>query len=186
MKYSILVILSILFMSFQCEKDENDPLADQDILFARIFENHAWGDIFEGWFIDNAGYVRGFSLYRNPDLQWINFSEAGFNSTEEVFQNIMQADTTLTTLPIVDLYKYYQLIPEASKGVLSEADPQGADMGQYSYYALHFFPEENKYRWVLLKSAGDFTISNTSKEASKILSFLQDVDSSLGYNGYIN
>lgn len=185
MKYSILVIISILFMSFQCEKDENDPLADQDVLFARVFENHAWGDIFEGWFIDNAGYVRGFSLDRNPELQWINFSEAGFNSLEEIFQNIMQADTTLATLPIAELYKYFQLIPEASKGVLTEASQLGADMGQFSYYALQFFPENKRYRWVLLKSAGDFTISNTSKEASRILSFLRDIDSSLGYEGYV-
>lgn len=186
MKFSILIILSILLMSFQCERDELDPLADQDVIFARIFENHAWGNTFEGWIIDNAGYVRGFSLDRNPQLKWIKFSEAGFNSVDEVFQNFLQTDTTFTILPLADLYKYYQLIPEASKGILSEASQQGADMGQFSYYALQYFPEDKKYRWVLLKSSGDFTISNTSKEAVKILSFLKDIDSSLGINGYLN
>lgn len=186
MKYTALVLLSILFMSFQCKKDDEDPMANQDVLFARIYENHAWGDAFEGWIIDNSGIIRGFSLSRNPQIDWIGFTKSGFNSAEEINHNFMQTDTTLEGIPIADLYKYYQLIPEASKGILSEASQEGADMGQYSYYALQFFPGEMKYRWVLLRSEGDFSVSNTSKDAGKILAWLKDIDHSMGFEGYQN
>ncbi len=176
MKYSIIVIFSILFMSFQCTKDLDGPVMDQEILFARIYENHAWSHNFSGWIIDNAGYIRGFSLDRNPDLDWKRFSESGFNSAEEVFHNIMQTDTTLSNISLSDLFKYYQLIEPASKGALSEAESGGADMGQKSYFAIQYFPELKSYRWVLLNSEGDFHIRNISPEAQKIYDWLRRVD----------
>lgn len=154
----------------------DDPIADQEILFAKIYENHAWGYNFNGWIIDNAGYIRGFSLQRNPNLDWKRYSDSGFNSAEEIFHNIMQTDTTLTKVSLSDLFKYYQLIEPASKGALSEAESGGADMGQDTYFALRYFPDLKKYRWVILNSEGDFRIHNISPEAVKIYNWLRKVD----------
>ena len=176
MKFSILAILFILFVSFQCTKDLEDPIADQEILFAKIYENHAWANNFSGWIIDNAGYIRGFSLQRNPDLDWKKYSDSGFNTAEELFYNIMQTDTTLTNISLSELFKYYQLIEPASKGVLSESESGGADMGQNTYFAIQYFPELKSYRWIVLNSEGDFQVHNISPEAGKIYHWLKQVD----------
>ena len=81
------------FYAFQCTKDTEDPIVNQDILFARVYENNAWGHQIEGWFIDNAGFVRGFSLSRNPDMIWHPLLEGGFISEETLLNECFPEQT---------------------------------------------------------------------------------------------
>ena len=172
-------------MAFECsEVSENDPVARQDILFARIYQNHAWGDQLEGWFIDNAGYVKGFSNQRNQSLDWINSSEGGFITENDLFHNYLQSDTTFMNLTMTELYRYYSKTQEAIKGTLTERESGGADMGQFSYYILEYFPDIKKYKFVIMESNGDFIIRNTSSEAGQIAQWLKRIDKDLAMVDY--
>ncbi len=109
------IIAAVMLMAFQCTKDTDDPVVDQDILFARIYENHAWGHLLEGWFIDHTGVVRGFSLSRNPEMNWKSIHDGGLIAEADLLTDYAQTDTTYTTIPLPDLFNYYSFIPEAAE-----------------------------------------------------------------------
>lgn len=176
MRYSLFIFLGLLFASFSCEKEELSLYASQEVLFARIQENDIREDSFQGWFIDNSGQIKGFSLSRNPALDWKGFTESGFNSKEEIYHNLMQSDTTFLSIPAGEIYKYYQLIEPASRGLLTEYENNGNITDKSSYFAIQYFPEEQKYRWVLLNSEGSVEVFNTTKEAEKITDWLREID----------
>jgi len=163
-------------MAFECTKESNEVLLPQDVLFARIYANYAWGESFDGWLIDRKGNVKGFSLSRNPQLDWMNFTESGLNSREEVLHNLYQTDTVYSVVDPNELVRYYEMIEPASRGILKEKESNAADMGQYSYYAIQYIPRKNLYRWVMLNSEGDNPLSNLSAEAQEIADWLQEVD----------
>ncbi|HYW94867.1 MAG TPA: hypothetical protein VE870_04720 [Bacteroidales bacterium] len=175
MKPLVLVFITLLLMSFQCTKDTDDPIVSQDILFARIYENNAWGHQLNGWFIDNTGDVRGFSILRNPDMAWHPLYEGGFISRDSLLMNLSQSDTTLFKVPLPDLFNYYSLIGEAARGTVTEKENRGADMGQLSNYCLLYFPEEKQYKFVLLESSGDWQVHNISEAAQKINAWLNEI-----------
>lgn len=182
MKLIVFVSLSFLLLAFECTKEENDPMLNQDVLFVRIYENHAWGDQYEGWFIDNSGYIRGFSINRNPEIEWLDLSGGGFINENKVLKQYYHTDTTYSNLPFTDLVKYYLMIPAASKGILKEAVPNGADMGQISYYGLMLDEASSRYRFILLESYGDYIINNTSEESEKIAGWMKDLDQLISYH----
>ncbi len=183
MKYlSILIFLSFLLLAFECSKDDNDPMLKQDVLFVRMYENHAWGDQYEGWLIDNSGFIRGFSAERNPEMEWLDLSGGSFITENIVLEQYYHTDTTFMNLPLSDLVKYYQMIPAASRGILKEAVPNGADMGQMSYYGLILDEENSRYRFILLESYGDFIINNTAEESQKLAGWMKDLDQLISYN----
>ena len=168
------VFLSLILLSFQCEDDLNDPIASQDILFAKIYVNNAWGNNLEGWFVDNAGYVKGFSNQRNPDIDWKEMKDGGFISKANLLHNYSQCDTVLMQIPLSELFEYYEMIEAASKGSLVETYNQAADMGQITYYCLNYDPANAQYRFILLNSYGDWLLENTSSEAVKIFTWMSD------------
>lgn len=176
MRNSLVFIAAILFMAFECTKEDSEVMLPQDIVFARIYANYAWGESFDGWLIDRMGNVKGFSLNRNPQLDWQDFTESGLNSREEVLHNLRQTDTIYSVVDPVELTRYYDLIRPASKGILKEKETGAADMGQFSYYAIQYMPRENLYRWVLLHSEGDNPLINLSPEAGQIYNWLQEID----------
>jgi hypothetical protein len=177
MKKVLMILAWILMVSSQCSEKFETDIPGQEAVFAKIYENHAWGHSFEGWIIDKSGNVRGFSLSRNPDLQWNRFSDSRYISVEKMEENMIQTDTVYLNIDRNSLVKYYLLIPEAARAILTEASTSGADMGQVSYYALEFFPEDRQYRWILLESYGDYVIENTSPEAEQIAAWLKKTDS---------
>jgi hypothetical protein len=170
------IFLSLMLLSFQCEDELDDPIASQDIVFAKIYVNHAWGDSLDGWFIDNAGYVKGFSNQRNPEIDWKEMLDGGFISKSDLLYNYSQCDTLYTQIPLAELFEYYEKIDAASKGSLTEGANQGADMGQISYYCLRYDPLKAQYRFILLNSYGDWKIENTSPEANKIYNWLTTIN----------
>ncbi len=170
------LLLAVLFLTaFQCTKDTEDPVVDQDILFARIYENNAWGHQLSGWFIDHAGIVRGFSLSRNPQMTWYPIADGGFITEEKLLNDFSQSDTTYMNVPLPDLFNYYSLIADAARGTLTEKENKGADMGQISNYCLLYFPEDKQYKFVLLESYGDWEVQNISSEAVKINTWLDQI-----------
>lgn len=149
---------------------------DQEIIFLKIYENHAWGHSFGGWLIDGEGNVRAFDLRKMTEIDWIQFDEEGYISGRDLLKNSQQTYKTWFSVDHSDLNYYYSLIEEASRGILTEGSSNGADMGQNTWYALKYFPENRKYKAVLLYSYGDWIIENTSREANKITRWLTGID----------
>ncbi len=185
MKNLGLIVIVLILTSFQCTKDIEDPLVNQQILFARIYENQAWGHQLEGWFIDNTGFVRGFSLGRNPQLDWNRMSDAGYISLEKLTMNFNQTDTTFTKVPLQDLFNYYSFIDDAAKGALTEKQGHGNDMGQESNYCLLYFPVEKQYKFVLLESTGDWEIHNIAPYAGRINAWLDRISNDINNTGTV-
>ncbi len=171
----LIVFTGIILLSFQCEKDDPDPMVQQDYLFAYIYSNYAWGTHINGWVIDNTGKVRGFSNEGNPDFIWHPPHDGGFISKEELTENFMQTDTTFFMIEPSELFYNYELIGSASKGTLTE-EARGADMGQRSYYCFTYDAEEKLYRFVTLSSKGDFDIENKSPAAGKIVAWMKEIN----------
>lgn len=180
MKKLLIICFSFLFLAFECsELNENDPMVNQDILFAKIYKNDAMGQHIEGWFIDNTGYVKGFSNLRNTSLDWKYTSDGGFISEEDLIYNYLQSDTTFANLRIPELIQYYNRSLNAVKGTLTESDFAEVNKGQISYYTLQYFPENNKYKFVLMESQGDYIVQNTSNDAVRIADWLKSIDRDL-------
>lgn len=176
MKYILLSVLSILLMSYQCESELEENYVDQEIIFIKIYENHAWGHSFGGWLIDDAGNVRAFDLRQMSEMDWAPFDEEGYISGRDLLKNSQLCFKTWFTVDNSDLYYNYSLIEGASRGILTEGTSMGADMGQNTFYALKYFPEHRKYKAVVLNSYGDWIIENTSREAFKITKWLTGID----------
>ena len=171
----LIVFAALVLLSFQCEKDDQDPLVGQDYLFAYLYSNYAWGTQIQGWVIDNAGNVRNFSNEGKPGFIWHTPKDGGFISQKDLAENFMQSDTIFYRVGLPELFYNYDLISLAAKGTLTE-EGRGADMGQMSYYCFTYNPEEKMYRFVTLASKGDFDITNTSPAAGKILAWMKTVD----------
>ena len=171
----LIVFASLMLLSFQCEKDEPDPIVGQDYLFAYVYSNYAWGTQIQGWVIDNAGQVRGFSNQGKSDFIWNTPKDGGFISEKELREDFMQTDTIISRIGLPELLYNYMLIGEASKGTLTE-EAKGADMGQTSYYCFTYSMEDKMYRFVTLASKGDFDIVNTSSAAGRIVAWMKTVE----------
>jgi hypothetical protein len=169
----LIVFAGLILLSFQCEKDYPDPILAQDFLFAYVYSNYAWGTTIQGWLIDNAGQVRGFSNLGNPDFIWNTPRDGGFISEKELNENFMHSDTVFFKIDLPELLYNYELIGPASKGTLTEV-AKGADMGQKSYYCFTYSPEEKQYRFVTLSSTGDYDIENTSPAAGRLVMWMRE------------
>ncbi len=174
MKKTGLLIFAFVLMAFQCSRETQDPVINQDVLFARIYENYAWGHQLKGWFIDHDGRVRGFSLY-GPEMDWKPIHDGGLIPESDLLDDLSLTDTTYLTIPGDDLLHYFSYISAASHGTLTDKQSQGNDMGQVSNYGLIYFPQDREYKFILLESRGDWMSRNVSPEAGKINAWMDSI-----------
>ncbi len=163
-------------MSYTCESDLDEVRSDQDVLFLKVYENNKWDPEIQGWLIDNAGNVKVFSSSENGNFEWNQIRENEYISENMVYANSLQTHQTVFRISFSELYKYFSLVDQALKGVLSESVNDSGNEGTINYFALKYYPDLRSYKTILIDSKGKYYIENTSNEAVKIRDWLFQIE----------
>jgi hypothetical protein len=172
----IKVLYLICFASvIGCEYHYNSlPDTKQLVLFQAEYINHAWGYSHEGYIIDSSGYVRRYKLPKN----WHFADSTGYISQSEMNENLLQLDTVSSIVRKGLLLKYFSMVSAASEGKLSKPVNRMFDAGATRYSGYLYNSETGKYKQVLIRQEGDWSIENTSPEANEIYTWLKNIYSS--------
>ena len=161
----------ILFLS-GCEKnDSSDFRLNQLVLFQVEYVNYAWGYSHSGIVIDSTGNVGYFRLPEN----WHSPDSLGYISESDMNDNFRQLSDVNVTVTKDALHKYYGMLPDASRGKLSEPYNRMFDAGVTVYSGFLYLPSLKKYKQVLINQWGDWQIDNFSPEAGEIFKWLKTV-----------
>jgi hypothetical protein len=169
MKNTIFYLLLILFFT-SCEKENfvKFPNAGQRILFQVEYINHAWGFDHRGIVIDSSGNVGYFKF---PE-SWHSPDTASWISGSEMNDNLTQLDTVCCTLDKNTVLKYFSMLENVSEGQLSKPYNTMFDAGETTYSGYLYDSNTNKYKHVLVKRVGDWSIDNYSPEAEDVYTWL--------------
>ncbi len=170
MKKSIfLAILVILFHS--CEKEKvTFRSAHQLVLFQVEYINYAWGYSHNGIIIDSSGNAMHFNLPKN----WHSSDTASYLSVAYLNENLQQCDTVSVTIKKDTMLKYFSMLPEVSEGLLSKPVNTAFDAGTTTFTGYLYDSSINKYKAVLVKRTGDWSISNSAPASEEIYRWLLD------------
>jgi hypothetical protein len=165
-----LVIISIpLFIGCEREPDlMKYPDPNQVILFQVEYVNYAWGYQHNGFLIDSSGIVWAFKKPSN----WRYMDSTGYISESAMQDNIKHLDTLHYMINKSEMLENFGKIPEISKGVLSKPYNAMFDAGVTDYIGFLYEPENHRYKKVLIKRSGDWTIDNNSHESEAVFNWL--------------
>lgn len=162
-----LIICLVLFIG--CERNkESWPGPDQVVLFQVEYNNHAWGYQHSGIMIDSSGLVRSFSLPKN----WHLPDSAGFLSESLMNENISQLNTGSFYVNKNELRDHFNKIWKISEGVLSKPKNTAYDSGETDYSGYLFDATNKRYKQVLIKRFGDWSVENSAPEAEDVYKWL--------------
>ena len=171
MRINITGLLCLLLLA-GCEKTSNDLYdIDQLVLFQVDYINHAWGFQHSGFFVDSTGIVKSYDLpaswnYPDPD---------GLIAESELHDNLDKAIKDECSVDKVEIFRYLNMLDKAQSGTITDPVNVAADAGVTSYLGYIYDPARNRYKQILLRQNGDFEVTNTSKEASKIYEWLLQI-----------
>lgn len=173
---SKLFLLSFIVLLTSCEKkNEQFPNANQQILFQVDYVNYAWGYSHNGIIIDSSGNVRYFKIPKN----WHYSDTASYISESDMNENLEQLDTVFFTIEKNTVLKYFSMLTKASEGQLSKPYNRMFDAGETTYSGYLYDSNTNKYKHVLVKRYGDWSIDNNSPEAEDIYNWLMQTHHSV-------
>jgi len=161
--------VSFLLLLMGCEKiNDSYPNANQLVLFQVEYINYAWGYSHHGILIDSSGNVKYFKYPNN----WRYPDTAGYITESDMNENIQQLDTVSFIIEKDTLLKYFSMLKGASEGQLSDPYNRMFDAGETIYSGYLYDSIIKKYKHVLIKQWGDWSIDNNSPEAEKIYRWL--------------
>lgn len=147
-----------------CEKLERDNLYNQSVYFEYYSINHAWGQQYSHWIIDNQGNV--LEHHKPDSLIWIN--EYEINETASAF------DSVIYKIELSELHSYVDLIPVASKGQVSCSEEHRADFGGIVFNAFY------NDKTILLSSMSDIEdCYNLDPRAIDIADWLKSIQNNI-------
>ena len=174
----ILIPLVIISCSSKIKRiSETTPPTHQRVLFGYSFVNHAWGYQNRGWFIDNHGLAKAYSV-RNPKM-WHEAAQtgpdSGFISEADLLSDYAQANRTIFEYSHFILSGKIKLIPKAAAGEITSLTHSSFDAGQQKYCAYQWDKAKGKYKEILLSISGDWTQTNLGPAADTLNTWLKDL-----------
>jgi len=167
--FGFLLVLTIT----GCNSDSDESTVKGKYLFAATYDNWAWGDQYNGVFIDVDGNVYQF----NDRLEAATGLEHGKSYSEQEIKNHFgKADeySLLAQVEPQELLTMAAKISLASSGNLSEPLMEGADRGAYRFLAFKFEADSKTYQVILLQQLGDSCIHNSSVEANELAQWISN------------
>lgn len=167
----IFVFISILLLT-GCEKEDSfNPRLRQQVLFQIEYVNYAWGYQHSGIIIDSTGNVGYFKFPEN----WNSPDKLGYITESEMNENLRQLRDINYSVRRDTLLNYFSMVETASKGELTDPYNRMFDAGTTVYSGYLYYPTIKKYKQVLIKQWGDWSIDNQSPEAGEIFRWLRYV-----------
>jgi hypothetical protein len=147
-----------------------EAATDSVILFAKTYENHAWGHVFEGITIDDAGNLWRFSDHSGKDMFLLPVNPGTPQGVKEEYKTgrkfIKKVDT--------DRMKQMQkLVPMVAVASMSPRVSRGRDIGKYSWVAYYF--KDGKYKNVIFKIDGDDTCHRLATATEVLVDWLDSL-----------
>ena len=153
--------------------------SQQTWLCGREFENKAWGFQRRGNVIDMQGNIWHYDFKGSPTAlpnPW-QAKDLAHMSKDELKMRYNGAMVTATKIPAADIARNFPLITEAAKAQLTERKIAGADRGANVLYCYSYDAASHNYAQILLDQNGDWTQTNPSDAAKKLIAWL---DSAIG------
>ncbi len=148
------------------------PPIEQHILFEMSFANYAWGSVYYGFYIDNAGYVVRYTYTVNipyADPWSTPFTE------EQLMERYSQNPAPICVVPDWELYHHFALIPAAAAGPISPPAVACFDAGIAYYVAYIYDSDSGLYQPVLLYQMGDIAQKNLAPEAETVFYWMMSL-----------
>ncbi len=149
-----------------------EPATDSVILFAKTYENHAWGHIFEGITVDDAGNL--FSFSDDSGLERLLLPVKPKPDTpQSIRENYQTGKKFIKKVDIDKLKKMHGLVPMVAVASMSPRISMGRDMGKYSWVAYYF--KDGKYKSVVFKIDGDDTCHRLATATEVLVDWLDSL-----------
>lgn len=174
--FKTILITSFLIFLVSCEKkgnapDDSFPAANQLVMFQVEYSNHAWGYSHSGIMIDSSGRTGYFNL---PDI-WHSPDSAGYISESAMNENVQHLDTFYYIPEKNTLLKNFNMLGNAAEGKLSDPFHTAYDAGEVMYSGYLFDSVGRKYKHVLIREEGDWSITNNAPGANQLYEWLRSV-----------
>jgi hypothetical protein len=167
MKNLLLLLLCVLCLS-GCKSDSQ---FDKRVYFSADYINYAWGNVHEGWLMDEDGKV---SVYSNP-AKWNFADDKGYLTNNELSANVLSCDSVIFMVGNSTLDHYKAMIPGVAYAKVSDLEWTACDGGTTSYYCYYFDPANGKYKQVILKQFGDYSRENEGQNAKALNDWIASV-----------
>ncbi len=171
MKSKIFYAVCIALLMGCEKKNDSFPNASQLVLFQAEYINYALGYDHNGILIDSSGNVSHFKFPKN----WHYPDTANYLSESDMNENIGQLDKASFTIEKDILLKYFNKLNGASEGQLSKPVNRMFDAGELTYSGYLYDSNNKKYKHVLIRRDGDWSIENNSPEAEEIYRWLMKI-----------
>ena len=176
MKRYVFHLLLIAFVLASCNKSLNHEDIVQPVLFEYEYVNHSWVYTHNGWMIDENGDVRGFNL---PD-NWTFPDADGYISKDDLKENLANTDTIFHTVNKDKMLNYFASRNKLLLGEVDTSDTMMADAGMSVMYVYVWNSNKELYKRKLLKSKGDFQLTNNSVKTKETVDWLESVGKKTG------
>ena len=158
--WKTLTVIVFFTIILACEKENRIKLEEQDLYFEYCAINYAWGFQYLHWVIDRKGNV----LVNSHTDSIIQINENDIKYGNPCF------DSTIYTVDRIELDRYIDLIPSASRGKIRCEDRDRADFGGISFSAFY------RDKVILLSSMSDIEdCTNNNNNAVKIDKWLTEL-----------
>jgi hypothetical protein len=143
------------------------------------YENHAWSDSHDGYFIDSLGNVIRYDLIP-PGVKWDSKSDWKPNASEtytegEILAKIHHADTVIRRLSVDTLKLLQTWVFDTSEISFPDTGSAGADMGTSKYFKYLYQEDSQKYKRVPLGIHGDVEMISSQASANKIVALVDSI-----------
>lgn len=163
-----LTVISLFILLMGCEKIRD---YDQRTIFQVEYINYAWGFQHSGIIIDSTGKVMTFNLPSN----WHFPDNDGFISLAGMEENISQSEEGSCTADKHDFAENSIKLLDAGDGQLTEPKNEMNDFGVIVYSGFIFDADNLRYKRVIIRQFGDWSIENKSKDANEIYNWLTTI-----------
>jgi hypothetical protein len=150
------------------------------VLFQQNFENYAWSEIHQGFFIDDEGNIRGYIFWSSSRLDPMKrpIGEAyppnnnTYYTKSDLEYNYYLTDTLFGKVDLDTLNTMKALIPGLLSSAISDDGSNCSDFGTYSFYAYYYDSLNDRYKRIVIERFGDMCCRNTNSNEQEIGNWL--------------
>jgi hypothetical protein len=150
------------------------PPIEQHILFEMCYSNFAWGAVYQGYYIDNDGYVRSYS-YSSGDIVYPPPAWDEVHNEDQLMYRYGHNPGVIAQIPHNILYQKFDMVTDAAEGPLSPAVFRCFDFGMAYYVAYVYDTDAALYTPVLLYRHGDWAQKNFAPEAEALFEWMLSI-----------
>lgn len=171
------LFLFLTVFLFSCDEPDSVPTEDETelptlaVLFEANYINFAWGYQHNGWFLDNHGKLKKYSI--SSSLEWKSPDNQGYISKEDLTANYALATTPFVEVARSIVRQKETLIEGSINGQLSDPVNRGADIGGFGWYCYVWDADKEMYKRQILGASGDWEQFNLEPDAQALLKWLQ-------------